>query len=349
MSEEMLAEMTESSTSTTTLSRSAPGALRSREVRPMKLVIQIPCYNEAETLPETLADLPRKIEGFDEVEILIVDDGSRDDSVDVAYRNGAHHVVSHNHNRGLAQAFMTGLETALARGADVIVNTDADNQYNARDIEHLVMPILAGDADLVVGARPIRDIAHFSAIKRLLQRVGSRVVRTLSRTSVEDAPSGFRAMTREAAQRLNVFTSYTYTLETIIQAGLSNLRVVNVPVGVTGPTRPSRLVKSTWSYVTRSIMTMLSVHLVYSPLKLFGFLASLFLVPGIALGLRYLWLMYQGQGAGHVQSVILAGVLLVSGVFMLAMAALVHLIAINRRLLEELRFLERRKAGKHGS
>lgn len=308
----------------------------------MKLIIQIPCYNEEATLPETVAELPREIPGFDSVEYLIIDDGSTDRTVEVARECGVHHVVSLNGNHGLATGFMTGLMAAIERGADVIVNTDADNQYCAGDISKLVAPILANRADIVIGARPIQTIQHFSPIKRYLQRLGSRVVRALSRTSVEDAPSGFRAMTRDAALRLNVFNSYTYTLETIIQAGRSNLRVVNVPIRVNGPTRPSRLMRSVTQYIRRSILTMLSVYLIYRPTKIFNVLAGVFLVPALVLALRYLYLAFLiGNGKGHVQSVIASGVLAVCGVFMLAMGVVAHLLAINRRLLEEVRYLSR--------
>ena len=313
----------------------------------LKLVIQIPCYDEEQTLAETLSALPQSIEGFREVEYLVVDDGSRDRTAEVARSRGVHHVVRHNHNQGLARAFMTGLRAAIERGADVIVNTDADNQYQGSDIPKLVRPILDGEADIVVGSRPIGTIRHFSPIKRLLQRLGSRIVRALSRTEIHDAPSGFRAMTRDAALRLNVFGSYTYTLETIIQAGLSNLRVANLPIGVNGPTRPSRLMRSMSSYVWRSLRTMLSVYLIYKPIRLFGLLSFLFLLPGFALAVRYLYFFMIGEGRGHVQSVIVGGVFVVCGIFMLAIATVAHLQSINRRLLEELRYLERSRQGRN--
>ncbi len=285
--------------------------------------------------------MPRELAGFTEVELLVVDDGSQDETVEVARRCGVHHVVRHTGNRGLARAFMTGIRAAIDLGADVIVNTDADNQYSASDLPALVRPILHGEADIVIGARPIDAIRHFSPVKRLLQRIGSRVVRALSRTHVHDAPSGFRAMTREAALQLNVFTGYTYTLETIIQAGLSNLRVVNVPVQVNPPTRSSRLIRSTAQYVWRSIRTLFSVYLIYRPIRLFGFLSVVFLAPGFLLAVRYLYFVWIGEGRGHVQSVIVGGALVVCGIFMLAIATVAHLLAINRRLLEELRYLSR--------
>ena len=217
----------------------------------MKLIIQIPCLNESETLAIALAELPRTVEGFDTVEWLIIDDGSTDNTAEVARASGVHHVVRHPVNRGLAEAFMTGIDACLALGADVIVNTDADNQYNGADIPKLTAPVLAGEAEIVIGARPISETEHFSWIKKKLQRLGSWAVRVASRTNVADAPSGFRAISREAAMRLNVFNAYTYTLETIIQAGRSNMRVLSVPVRTNADLRPSRLVKSISSYVKR--------------------------------------------------------------------------------------------------
>lgn len=310
----------------------------------MKLIIQVPCYNEQQALPETLADLPREVEGFDRVEWLVVDDGSTDRTVEVALENGVDHVVRMNGNEGLARAFMAGLEAAIERGADVIVNSDADNQYRADGIPDLTRPILAGEADVVVGARPIATIQHFSAIKRLLQRLGSAVVRSLSGTEIEDAPSGFRAMSREAALRLNVFNSYTYTMETIIQAGRSKLRVINVPIQVNQPTRPSRLISSLPAYIWKSVGTILSAYLIYRPVKIFWLLSAIFLFAGAVLAVRYLVLAYVLGSIGHVQSVIASGVLALSGVFMAAFGIAAHLLAINRRLLEEIRYLERSRS-----
>jgi glycosyltransferase involved in cell wall biosynthesis len=305
----------------------------------VKLVIQIPCFNEAECLPATLRDLPRVVEGFDEVEWLVVDDGSTDGTATVAQVHGVDHVVRLSINQGLARAFMAGLVAAVERGADVIVNTDADNQYNARNIPDLVQPILAGQADIVVGARSIHEVQHFSRVKRALQRFGSGVVRRLTGLEVADAPSGFRAFTRHAACRMNVFTSFTYTVETILQAGLNNLRVVSVPVGMNGPTRPSRLFRSIWSYIGRIIFSMLQVYTIYRPAYLFCPLALVLLAGGIGLGLRYLYLDRAGEGAGHVQSVILCAVLLLSGCFSLAIGVITYLLSINRRLLEDLRWM----------
>ena len=307
----------------------------------MKLIIQIPCLNEAESLPLALADLPQTLPGFDSIEVLVIDDGSTDETVEVARSHGVEHIVRMHGHQGLARAFMAGIVAATERGADVIVNTDADNQYDARDIEALVKPILEGQADLVVGARPIGTIRQFSLLKRCLQSLGSRVVRTLSGSCVRDAPSGFRAMTRDAALRLNVFSGFSYTIETIVQSGLCNLRIVSVPVRVNETLRPSRLFKSNASYVYRSILTMLSVYIIYRPARIFGSLAAAFLAVGLALGIRYLVLMLLGEGTGHVQSVIACGVFLLCGVFMAAMGVVAHLLSINRRLLEELRYLAR--------
>lgn len=302
----------------------------------MKLLIQVPCFNEAETLPATLAALPRQVAGFDAVEVLVVDDGSSDGTADVARAHGAHHVVSLPGHQGLARAFVAGLLACLERGADVIVNTDADNQYDARCIPDLVAPLLAGRADLVIGARPIVTMAHFSPVKRLLQRLGSQVVRALSGATVDDAPSGFRAMTREAALRVQVFNSFTYTLETVVQAGTSGLRVVSVPVSVNPPTRPSRLFRGSISYVVRSLLTLLSVYTIYRPLRVFGALAVCAFLPGCVLAIRYAWFMAAGEGRGHVHSVVAAGVLLLAAILFLGLGIVAHLLRINRRMLEEI-------------
>jgi len=307
----------------------------------MKLIIQIPCLNEEETLPGTIADLPREVEGFDEVEFLVIDDGSTDNTLEAARQAGVDHVIQMNGNQGLARAFISGLVAAAERGADVIVNTDADNQYSAADIEALTAPLVTREADLVIGARPISEIQHFSLLKRVLQRLGSRAVRTISGTCVQDAPSGFRAMTRDAALRLNVFNGFTYTIETIIQAGMSNLRVVNVPIRVNGPTRPSRLFRSTSRYIVRSVMAMLSAYLIYRPTRVFNTLAVLFFLGGSFLAGRYLVFHFMGQGVGHVQSVIASAVLGICAVFMVSLSVTAHLLSINRRLLEEVRYLER--------
>lgn len=310
----------------------------------MKLIIQIPCLNEAGTLAIALAALPRQVPGFDVVEWLIIDDGSTDETVRIALENGVDHVVRHTRNQGLARGFMTGLDACLRLGADVIVNTDADNQYNADDIPALTAPILAGKADIVVGARPIETIEHFSPVKKMLQKLGSWVVRVASKTDIPDAPSGFRAMSRSAAQRLVVFNDYTYTLETIIQAGQKNMAIISVPIRVNGDLRPSRLVKSIPSYIQRSIVTIVRIFVVYQPFKFFGALGALLFGAGFLIGARFLWFYFIGLGEGHVQSLILAGVLLGMGFQTFLVAFLADLLSANRKLLEDVRFRLRSEA-----
>lgn len=304
----------------------------------MKLIIQIPCFNEAETLAIALAELPREVEGFDEVEWLIIDDGCSDATVEVALQNGVDHIVRHTHNQGLAKGFMSGLNACLQHGADVIVNTDADNQYNAKDIPALVDPIVAGRADIVVGARPIETIQHFSPMKKMLQKIGSWVVRVASKTDIPDAPSGFRAMSRSAAQQIMVFSEYTYTLETIIQAGQKNMAIISVPVRVNADLRPSRLLKSIPSYIRRSIVTIIRIFVIYRPFRFFGTLGVIFFTAGFLLGLRFLWYYLIGEGEGHVQSVILSGVLLGIGFQTILVAFLAEMLSANRKLMEEIRF-----------
>jgi len=308
----------------------------------MKLIIQLPCFNEADALPVTLPTLPRRIEGCDSVEILVVDDGSRDDTAEVAKRLGADHVVRHQKNRGLAAAFMTGLETAIGLGADIIVNTDADNQYDARDIETLVRPILDGSAEFVIGARPIETTQHFSWLKRKLQGMGSRVVRLASKTNVADAPSGFRAMTRDVAMRLNVFNAYTYTLETIIQAGRSNIRVESIPIRTNPDMRPSRLVKSMGNYVLRSLGTIVRIFATYRPMLFFWLLGGFFATIGLVSGIRFLVYFAIDQGAGHVQSVILTAMCMTLAFLLFILGFLADLMATNRRLLERIEWRVRR-------
>lgn len=312
---------------------------------PLKLIIQIPCLNEAGTLAIALKDLPRQVPGFDAVEWLIIDDGSIDDTVRVARENGVDHVVRHTRNQGLARGFMTGLDACLRLGADVIVNTDADNQYNAQDIPALTAPVVAGVADIVVGARPIETIEHFSPIKKMLQKLGSWVVRVASKTDIPDAPSGFRAMSRSAAQRLMVFNDYTYTLETIIQAGQKNMAITSVPIRVNGDLRPSRLVKSIPSYIKRSIVTIIRIFVIYQPFTFFGTLGLVLFGAGFLIGIRFLWKYMGGEGEGHVQSLILAGVLLGMGFQTFLVAFLADLLAANRKLMEDVRFELKSKDG----
>lgn len=302
----------------------------------MKLIIQIPCLNESETLAIALAELPREVKGFDTVEWLIIDDGSTDNTAEIARKNGVQHVIRHPVNRGLAEAFMTGIDACLKLGADVIINTDADNQYNGADIPSLTLPILAGEAEIVIGARPISEIEHFSWIKKTLQHLGSWAVRVASRTDVADAPSGFRAITREAAMRLNVFNAYTYTLETIIQAGQSNMRVISVPIRTNADLRPSRLVKSIRSYVQRSLGTIVRVFVIYRPLALFLWTGLPCIAFGMLFGLRFLVLYFLGQGEGHIQSVVLTALFLILGTLLIMMGLIADLIATNRKLSERI-------------
>ena len=308
-----------------------------RELRVVKLFIQIPCFNEAQTLPIALAALPRQVAGCDAVEWLVIDDGSSDDTAEVARAHGVDHVVRHTRNQGLARAFMTGLEHALELGADVIVNTDADNQYHGGDIEKLVAPVVAGEADLVIGERPIGQIEHFSRLKTMLQRLGSWVVRKASDTDVPDAPSGFRAISRAAAVELNVFNDYTYTLETIIQAGQRNMAITSVPVRVNDDLRPSRLVKNIPSYIKRSMATIVRIFVIYRPFRFFATIGALLFGLGMILGLRFVVYWLLGQGDGHVQSVILAAVLLIAGFQTILVAFLADQLAANRLLLQQIR------------
>lgn len=307
----------------------------------MKLIIQIPCFNEAGTLAAALGDLPREVPGFEVVEWLVVDDGSTDATRQVARDHGVDHVVGHTSNQGLARAFMTGLDACLQRGADVIVNTDADNQYDAAGIPALVAPVLAGAADIVVGERPIRVIRHFSPLKKALQKLGSWAVQVASKTAIPDAPSGFRAISRTAAQRLVVFSDYTYTLETIIQAGRKNIAITSIPVEVNDELRPSRLVTSIGIYVTRSVATIVRVFIIYRPFRFFASFAAVCFLAGFAIGVRFLVFYLGGDGSGHVQSLLLATLLMGAGFHLFVTAFVADLLAANRMLLEELLYRAR--------
>jgi glycosyltransferase involved in cell wall biosynthesis len=307
----------------------------------MKLVVQIPCLNEEATLPETLREIPRSIPGIDVVEVLVVDDGSSDRTVEVARAHGADHIVRFTRRKGLASGFMAGLDASLRVGADIIVNTDADNQYPGNQIPRLVAPILAGEADMVVGDRGIAEIAHFSWTKKRLQRLGSWVVRKVSGTGVADTTSGFRALTREAALRINIVSEFTYTLESIIQAGKKRLAVTHLPIE-TRATRPSRLFGSTWEYLKRSAATILRIYAMYEPFKIFLALGSVLVLAGAILGGRYVYYWWLGDRGLHFQSAILSVLLLILGFQTLQWGMMADLIASNRKLIEDLLYRVRK-------
>ncbi len=304
----------------------------------MKLIIQIPCYNEEKSLPVTLNELPRKVPGFNKVEWLIINDGSTDKTVEVAKKHGVDHVINFKKNRGLAEVFKAGLDACIHLGADVIVNTDADNQYCAGDIPRLTEPIVKGKADIVIGARPISKIKHFSLVKKILQKFGSYVVRNVSKTDIPDAPSGFRAISREAAMKLNVFNNYTYTLETIIQAGRKNMAITWIDINVNEDLRPSRLVKSIVSYIQKSLITIVRIFIIYEPFKFMMRIGMFVFLIGFALGLRFLWYFFTDSGEGHIQSLILASILLVMGFQTIITAFIADLLAANRKLMEDVQF-----------
>lgn len=303
----------------------------------MKLIIQIPCFNEADTLAITLKALPRSVEGFDVVEWLIINDGSTDKTVEVAKDCGVDHIINFKNNQGLAKGFMGGLAECLKQGADVIVNTDADNQYEALDIPKLTTPILENKAEYVIGARPISQTQHFSFSKKTLQRIGSWVVRLASNTDIPDAPSGFRAMSRECAKQLNVYNNYTYTLETIIQAGQKNIAITSVPIRTNEDLRPSRLLSSIPSYIKKSAITIVRIFVIYKPFRFFITIASVLFGLGFLLGLRFLYFYFTESGGGHTQSVVLSGVLMGMGFQTALIALIADLLAANRKLLEDIR------------
>ena len=306
----------------------------------MKLIVQIPALNEEETLATAIRAIPREIPGVDSVEVLVVDDGSTDRTVEVAREAGANHILKMASNVGLARAFTAGIEEALAPGADIIVNTDADNQYEAEDIPALIQPVIDRQAQIVVGARPITEIESFSPVKKALQRLGSWVVRLASDTDIPDAPSGFRAYGRDAAARLCVINTYTYTLETIIQAGRKRIPMTSVQVRVNPVERPSRLFRSMRAYILRSAKTILRVFVIYAPLRFFFTIAAIFALPAIWAVARFLTLYAMGEGAGHIQSLILAAALLAMATVFLAVGVLADMIAANRSLLEDIRARE---------
>ncbi|HLP78874.1 MAG TPA: glycosyltransferase family 2 protein [Candidatus Paceibacterota bacterium] len=309
----------------------------------MKLIIQIPCFNEEKTLPETLRDLPRSIPGIDQIEVLVVDDGSSDNTAEVARAHGVHHVLALGTNRGLASAFAQGIEHAVLLGADIVVNTDADNQYCGADIGKLVKPIMERKADFVVGCRPIMDHPEFSPLKKLLQRLGSWMLRQVSKTDVRDAASGFRAFSREACKRLYIHSRFSYCMETLIQAGNSRLRVASVDIGVNRATRPSRLFRSIPEYLWKSGSTMVAMFILYRPGRFFGILSSLCLTAAFVIGLRYIYLIYlfppeAGTKIYHIPSLILASIFALAGVMLAALGVIGELIRALRSQLDETLF-----------
>lgn len=308
----------------------------------MKLIIQIPCYNEAETLEIALNGLPKQIDGIDTIEYLIINDGSKDNTVEVAKNWGVHHIVSFKRNKGLAKGFMAGIDEALRQGADIIVNTDADDQYCGADIEKIVHPILEGQADIVIGARPIDETEHFSPLKKKLQHFGSWVVRKASNTDIPDAPSGFRAYSREAALQLNVVNEYTYTLEQIVQAGRNKIAIMSVPIRTNAELRPSRLFSNMFGYVKKSMLTIIRSYIMYKPLQFFVLLGSAPIIAGLILGIRFLVRFLMGNGGGNIQSLILVSLLITIGVLLWVIGILADTIAANRKILQDVQVRVRR-------
>ncbi|RJP60317.1 MAG: glycosyltransferase [Candidatus Auribacter fodinae] len=304
----------------------------------MKLIIQIPCYNEEQTLPQVIADLPKSIQGIDSIELLVIDDGSMDNTSATASQLGVDHIIRFKTNQGLARVFKAGIDACVKLGADIIVNTDADNQYCAADIPKLVEPIVKKEADMVIGTRPIDTIKEFSWMKKKLQKLGSAVIRFISNTNVPDATSGFRAFSREAALRINIFSTYTYTLESIIQAGENRLKMAYVPVKVNIQTRQSRLLKSIPHYLANSITTIVRIAITYRPLKYFFWIGSVTLSGGLALAVRFLIFYFMGEGSGHIQSLILSSILFSLGFQLIMFGLLADVVASNRKLGEDIQY-----------
>ena len=308
----------------------------------MKLIIQIPCLNEAKTLEVALNDLPKHIEGIDEIEYLIINDGSTDNTVEVAKNWGVDYVVNFVNNKGLARGFIAGLDACIRNGADIIVNTDADNQYRGSDIEKLIQPILRGEAEIVIGERPIDDTEYFSPLKKKLQHLGSFVVRKASATDIPDAPSGFRAFSREAAMRLNVINNYTYTLETIVQAGRNQMAITSVPISTNPELRKSRLFHSMGGYIKKSVLTIIRAFMMYKPLVFFTVVGAVPFLAGVALMVRFLVFFFKGAGMGHIQSLVFASTLMMIGFMTFIMGLQADIIAANRKLLEDIQYRLRR-------
>lgn len=302
----------------------------------MKLIIQIPCYNEEQVLPVTLNAIPKYIEGIDEIEILIIDDGSTDKTIEAAKKCGVKNFVEMGHNCGLAKAFLAGIKKSLELGADIIVNTDADNQYCADDIEKLVRPIIEKKADIVIGARPINQIKDFSLFKKFLQFLGSKVVRLLSSTATDDAPSGFRAFSRDAALSINIFDNYTYTIETVIQSKIKGLHILSVPIRVNSCYRKSRLVKNIFTYVQKNSFTILRMFIIYRPFRFFAAIGSFISFVGLILLSRFLFLYFLDHGNGHIQSLIISSILVITGIQIIIFGVLSDLLSINRKLIEDI-------------
>lgn len=302
----------------------------------MKLIVQIPCFNEEKTLTQTVRDIPRKIQGIDQVEILVIDDGSTDRTVEVAKKIGVDHIATNTQNKGLAQTFLLGLDTCLRLGADIIVNTDGDNQYRGQDIPKLIAPILKREADIVIGDRQTDNIPHFSPAKKKLQKIGSFTVRILSRTDVPDTVSGFRAFSREAAMQMNIVSSFSYTIETVIQAGKKYLHIVSVPVETNAKTRDSRLFRSIPEFLKSSMASMVRIYTIYEPLKVFSYIGGFLILSGLIPSIRFLIYYFMGQGSGHIQSLILASVLFVVGFHVLMIGLVADVLSFNRKLIEEI-------------
>jgi glycosyltransferase involved in cell wall biosynthesis len=313
----------------------------------MKLIVQIPCYNEEETLESVIRDLPEKIQDINVIETLIIDDGSTDRTVEAAHRLGVDHVVTFKAHKGLARAFAAGIEYCLDHGADIIVNTDGDNQYKGEDIPKLIMPIIRGEADVVIGTRQIDDVPHFSFFKKKMQKLGSAVIRTLSKTPVKDATSGFRAFSKDAAMRINPLTGYSYTIESLVQLGNEKAKIVSVPIQVNQKLRESRLIKNTPSFIARQSLTLFRMYTVYKAYRVFLFLGMIVALPGLVGFIRFLYFYFTGSGEGHIQSLIFSSVFVICGFFIFILGIIAELISSNRKMIEmmmyKIRKLERNK------